>query len=89
MFVVKKIGDPQVTKKFVEVALWLIEVSFVSEWVEGQWWWEGDSEGWEGDSEGWEGDSEGWEGDSEEWEGDCEGGRMMVRDGGDSEGWVG
>ena len=36
MFVVKKIGDPQVTKKFVEVALWLIEVSFVSEWVEGQ-----------------------------------------------------
>ena len=30
MFVVKKIGDPQVTKKFVEVALWLIEVSLVS-----------------------------------------------------------
>ena len=27
IFVVKKIGDPEVTKKFVEVAKWLIEVS--------------------------------------------------------------
>ena len=55
MFVVKKIGDPEVTKKFVEVAKWLIEVSLVHIWDR----WEGDSERWEGDSVRAAGDSEG------------------------------